>query len=672
MRSLAGAGIVGVVLVWTLALVASTAAVAARAPAWTDIPFPEGETAVDVAEDSDRNLWATTLEASGTFGHVMVLREGASAWEDACEGLDWNADSWSSGLLAVDDKLFLATLSGACFARSASDMGWHQLQSAVSLAALTEWDGAVWASAGFLGVARLDPDTELVETVADGLTVVMDNPDAAFRYRNPRGNDDYLYVGSTVSPGLASSDGFSGVTVYRLAEGTTTWEDTGLAVTPREGDLASAVSGAGAADWGAWNVVPTDGYVICQVLSQGAGTDIRCFLYEEESGTWSDVEMPDTEGGWWYLASGEPCFARDGEFYFPTGFMTDGVVCDVLDPGSQSWRQGVTVKGTTWEPLVNTAQMVGDELLVARVEGSQATGAEPSFVEAVPLPTEISSDPGVIGTNFGLALLFALVFGFTSTLFNSALRANYLRMAQAFAPLARGARAIQRGVWGLLRKLAAGLKALLSRSRGVQKTPAPMPHLGRRWLERLAVVLLAALIYAFLDPTFGFSGHGANIYFSLALSIAVVTFAYEGTQTLTSAWGYQIPAAVKLFPAAIVVAVFCVILSRLTGFVPGYLYGFVGGMAFLTAWRPDERREARMVLTGSLCLLVVSLGAWFLTLAVAPPPGGGGGGLERTGPPPGRAPPNALRGKTPDSVSTPLRGLTPASCGTISGMRNAS
>jgi hypothetical protein len=223
----------------------------------------------------------------------------------------------------------------------------------------------------------------------------------------------------------------------------------------------------------------------------------------------------------------------------------------------------------------------------------------PGFVPSVPLPTQISSDPEVIGTNLALALVFAAIFGFTSTLFNSTLEAKNAEIVRLFAPLGR--------VWSKA-------KTALSKPAVFRRLASGRAHGGRRWLESLAIVIIAGLIYALLDPGFGFSIYGLTIFVSLALSIALVTYGYEGVQALVSSRRYRAPAAVRLFPIAIGIAIVCVLLSRLTGFKPGYLYGFVGGMAFLGAQQPDDRRKGRLVLLATGCLFVVSLAAWLLAV----------------------------------------------------------
>ena len=620
-----------ITIVALAAALALGAAGSARAAHWTDIPFPEGQVAQAVVQDSAGNTWSTTIAEDGSYGHVMALWNGATEWQDACEGLNWTLFQWGSGLISVGEKVFLTTSDGRCFTRSADDAAWRAIDAAPQFVRFAEWDGSLWSGSDYLGVSRLDPDSEQSEYVVDGLLVVMDNPGAARAYHTPSGNNDYLYVGCTVSPEVAGAQDFEGVTVYRLGRGGSTWEDTGLVVIPEEGDLD--VRGTGDyTGWGVWNVVATDGYVVCQVMIPASGFNVRCFLYDESSSVWTKLTMPDSETGWFYLTSGEPCFVRNGDFYFPTGFVSDGVVCDVLDPASQTWREGVEVEGISWRPLVNTAQIVGDDILVAYSEetGGGATeddagSKQLSFVDSVPLPTELSSDPGVIGTNLGLTLLLALVFGFTATLFNSTLEDNHERVARLFSPFARGAKGLSTSAAPPLRRFGNWLKAFTFRSETIRRTAARLPQVGMAWLRPVVIVIVAALIYAFLDPTFGFSGRGANLFFSLAISIAVVTFAYEGVQSLTSTQGYGIPAALRMFPAAIAIAVVCVIVSRLTHFSPGYVYGFVGGMAFLGGFDSEGGKKGRVVLVGAACLLAVSVAAWFIAIPVAEAAAGGSG-----------------------------------------------
>jgi hypothetical protein len=93
-----------------------------------------------------------------------------------------------------------------------------------------------------------------------------------------------------------------------------------------------------------------------------------------------------------------------------------------------------------------------------------------------------------------------------------------------------------------------------------------------------------------------------------------VTFLYEGVQTRLCTARFHTPAALRLYPAALLIAVACVAASRLVGFSPGYLYGFVGAMAFLSAAEPTIPCRGRMVLIASCGLMAVSVATWFLAI----------------------------------------------------------
>ena len=64
----------------------------------------------------------------------------------------------------------------------------------------------------------------------------------------------------------------------------------------------------------------------------------------------------------------------------------------------------------------------------------------------------------------------------------------------------------------------------------------------------------------------------------------------------------------RVFPAALIVAGVCVLVSRLAHFQPGYLYGLIGGFAFVREL--DTRDEGRQTLTTTLALLTVAVGTW--------------------------------------------------------------
>lgn len=218
------------------------------------------------------------------------------------------------------------------------------------------------------------------------------------------------------------------------------------------------------------------------------------------------------------------------------------------------------------------------------------TGSD--WLDAIPLPTEISTEPEVVGTNLGLALFFALTFGLTSALFNATLKENdeliHARLAPLLVPLRRGAERLPRLAEGPRTRIA---KAIL-------------------------LLLFSALLYAFLDPGFGISPSGAIVFLSLLVALPVLVYSYDGSQALLGAKFYKLRARFQLFPIALAFGVACVLLTRCMDFHPGYLYGFVTGLSLLGIEAETPRRRALLVLAGVGALLAASLVAWGLAVPV--------------------------------------------------------
>lgn len=219
------------------------------------------------------------------------------------------------------------------------------------------------------------------------------------------------------------------------------------------------------------------------------------------------------------------------------------------------------------------------------------------FYTTLPTPLEISTDPAVVGTNAFLAVLLALLFGLTSTVFNDTLNQHQGAIRNTF--LGRVGGAIKR------------LGTALGRPAG------PPGSRTRRILTYVRVgifLLVTALIASFLEPAFlPLSWAGVGLFFSMLLSIGLVNLVYEGVQ-IWRARRLQFPAALELNPAGIVVALGCVFFSRLVGFVPGYLYGTPGGYALEEEAEMSRRREATIAGAGLGAAALLALLAWGLTL----------------------------------------------------------
>ncbi len=150
-----------------------------------------------------------------------------------------------------------------------------------------------------------------------------------------------------------------------------------------------------------------------------------------------------------------------------------------------------------------------------------------------------------------------------------------------------------------------------------------MPHVGRlvRSTRRyvrvspvrsfLLVYVAGSLIGCFNDPTFGFNATSARTLLSVLLAFAIGIAVSAGVGwAYRRARGFETRAAPHALPVGLAVGIGCVLVSRLTHFEPGYLYGIVVGVAFTTVMGTREKgHEAGLV---SLATLAVSVGAWLL------------------------------------------------------------
>lgn len=257
--------------------------------------------------------------------------------------------------------------------------------------------------------------------------------------------------------------------------------------------------------------------------------------------------------------------------------------------------------------------------VTVRGVSAQATYVTPTrppsasgFFDSLRTPLQISTDPRVVGSNLLLAILIALLFGLSSTVLNDTLNAHRDRFDRSF----------------LGRALSSLGKAGRALSRPVERTPG-----GRTALAIALFLALTAFIACLLDPSFRpFSWTGLGLFFSMLLSVGLVNFTYEGSQ-VWRARRLHLDAMLKVNPMGILVALGCVVFSRLVGFLPGYLYGVVGGYALAAEAQLNRRQEATIGGTGLWSTGLLALLAWGATVPTALlqgalAPGGLGGAVR--------------------------------------------
>ena len=227
--------------------------------------------------------------------------------------------------------------------------------------------------------------------------------------------------------------------------------------------------------------------------------------------------------------------------------------------------------------------LVGNPTPTATVEPLPAPGspAEPPprpglLAASVAAPWEVSVEPMAIGGSALVALLLLLFIGFTSELFNSTFESNYDEIA-GWLGLQRGGRA----------------------------------RFGRLWRTPLGVALFlaaGALVYLLLDPSLALDVPTVAVYLGMLLGLGVVLLAFEAPPLLLYRRRTGTSPGVRALPWTLPAAALCVLVSRVAGLEPGYLYGLLLGLVFqgeLTA-----SQEGRQTAAGAAWTLAVAVAAW--------------------------------------------------------------
>jgi hypothetical protein len=215
----------------------------------------------------------------------------------------------------------------------------------------------------------------------------------------------------------------------------------------------------------------------------------------------------------------------------------------------------------------------------------------PLLFRGVPGLDDISLDAKTIGISFLLSVVMLTLILFASTMFNSTLEENGDELASLMG--------------GILRPMGAALGLI---------SMLPLAIFGRwgRVLRPLFILGLTSVIYSLLEPDFGFNERTLLVLSSLAITLGITTYLYEGSQILTASRRYSLPGAVQVYPAAIVIALLSVLVSRAFHLNPGIVYGFVAAFAITSGDKLLPRDEARIIYPSMIGLFAISLVAWLL------------------------------------------------------------
>ncbi len=210
----------------------------------------------------------------------------------------------------------------------------------------------------------------------------------------------------------------------------------------------------------------------------------------------------------------------------------------------------------------------------------------------IPSPEQVSKDPAVIGSNFIIALVSVVFFGFTTNVFNNVVKQFQLQIQDAWQKI------LPVKLYSLLVGLKQGQLNTQGRSRW---------HFLALWF---AIVLVNAIVESFLDPTIGFlDADRLRVIFGLLLAGLVVSGLEWGSDLLVHQRLCDQPLARgELRWYGLLASLASMLFSRMVRFTPGYILGTMGTIILLPRLCDLEQAGKRAgivlfsIFTGSLAL----------------------------------------------------------------------
>lgn len=278
------------------------------------------------------------------------------------------------------------------------------------------------------------------------------------------------------------------------------------------------------------------------------------------------------------LLSGECVFARDG--------CVDATPAPTpIDPPADPDAE------TADADLLDASQQRTSQL-------STGDPAAPSMLSGLPTVGQAPTAPAQLAANLLVTLILLILVAFPTALLNSASEQLSERM----------------GAWRTRRRVG---EATGQHDSGSAASSGAAPGRGldwRGWPLAALTVLAAALISGFADAEFGLNPGSARMVASIAIGFALdVVLGWSIVVLLTRR---LVPrrAAFEAKPMTLLIVVGAVILTRVTGFEPGVLFGVVAGVAFAGLTIASQR--ARPVLIALGYAFALAIVAWFAYSAV--------------------------------------------------------
>lgn len=396
-----------------------------------------------------------------------------------------------------------------------------------------------------------------------------------------------------------------------------------------------------------WRALAAMGVAVCAclpLLALGSGTAAAAAGNYDIVGTWTGAshangaDYPQTwvitaenlrTGAFQGYLLGQPSYTTKGTMNGDTWTATEN------DGSYESWSVGtisalkgpVIVTGTfhdtngvkgTWQ-LQWSAALPRGQTTPTTPTAPSASGLEgqhsqlSSIARTLPSPSHAFASVKSDVANAAVALSLALFITFPGNLFNSTFEENYADIVAwwrkwSLRLFPEEVRMFARDSWrNLTRRLLP--RRPVREGEGAEGTEAS-GYLPEESGKLIAVLLVGALLGSMLDPSFGFNLQTVLSFIGIlvAMVVGIVVSALVTSGYHRTAKHGKVPYKLDALPLGLVVAAGCVLISRSTGFEPGYLYGVICGVSFSRQLAKHE--EGHLVALSSVFHVVVAVLAW--------------------------------------------------------------
>lgn len=202
--------------------------------------------------------------------------------------------------------------------------------------------------------------------------------------------------------------------------------------------------------------------------------------------------------------------------------------------------------------------------------------APSSLTHSIGTLGELLSTPAIVGAAAAAGLALLLLVAFPAELLNSTISEQYGRFARRLPKV--------RAHW--LTRFTAWL----------QTTPL---------FGGIAITVLAAVIFGFADPGFGFDITSLRVVLACSIALFIVGYFASSVSGLILRRRWKLSTTMELKPLGLILAVIGVVMSRILDFSPGFMLGLILGISLVGTTTVAERAKATLVQAGVVFTLSV-------------------------------------------------------------------